>query len=427
MDLRKLLHYMLCGICIGVVLGLFRLLIFGPLTLFTIKSLPLFFAVALSSLLISRWLIERHSILRGSGVPHVKSFLTGKRKIHPLKEGGLKFIMIIILNNLGFSIGSAGPSVFIGASAGAMASRNKMADQPLLGVFASAGLAAFFSAPFAGLALALEEFQLKRDPRTLLRALLIISVAWGTSFILFGHRIGLIDGSMPNAIELNTTVALLLIAFVATGAGLLFKTLLLKSPPLGGGRFKIIFIYLLPLLFLLLARRIPEVAGGGIILLNALSHSISYAVPTLALFLFFKFAFTLSCVITNIPAGLFMPSLSIGGALGTLMLALLLPSELAHPSLYIACGAAFFFYALMRRPLLSVFISTELFADYRFLIFLIPLMVIVHAFMRKTDDQPLNEILHALIDDTSVIPHEMPHEIHAVNMETLQSDTSINS
>lgn len=404
MELRKLLHYTTSGILIGFIIGIFRQLIFSPLILFEIESLPLFLAVALSALLLAHWLIERYSILRGSGVPHVKSFLSGKRKLHPLKEGGLKFIAIVILNNLGFSIGSAGPAVFIGASAGAVASRNKLADQPLLGVFASAGLAAFFSAPLTGMALAWEEFGLKRDIRSLLRALLIISIAFGTSFVLFSKRLGLIEGELPTRITAAMAFTLIVIIIAATGLGMMFKTLLLKSPPLIGSRYRLFFYYVLPLLFLLIARRLPEIAGGGIMLLKALNASSHYAVPMLLLLLFVKFTFTLSCVSTNIPAGLFMPSLAMGGAVGALVLTLMLPSELSHPSLFIACGATFFFYALMRRPLLSVMITAELFASYQMALFLLPIMFVIHLLLKQLNNAPLNEILHDLIDDTSEIP-----------------------
>ncbi len=404
MDPRKLLHYVTSGILIGIALGIFRQLIFGPLTLFEIESLPLFLVVALTALLISQWIIDRHSILRGSGVPHVKSFLSGKRKIHPLKEGGLKFILIVILNNLGFSIGSAGPSVFIGASAGAIASRNKLADQQLLGVFAGAGLAAFFSAPLAGLALAWEEFGLKKDIRSLMRAILIIFTAFGTSYVLFSKQLGLIPSELPHNITWTVVITLIMISLAATALGLIFKTLLLKSPAIIGGRFRLLFYYGLPLLFLLVARSLPEVAGGGIVLLKAINLSTHYAVPILSLLLFIKFAFTLSCVSTNIPAGLFMPALSIGGTVGALFLAVMVPEELAHTSLFIACGASFFFYALMRRPLLSILITAELFADYRMALFLLPIMFVIHLLLNPLNDAPLNEILHDLIDDTSDIP-----------------------
>lgn len=394
------------GVTIGVILGLFRMFIFSPFTLFNIESKPIFIMIAFCLLILAQLLIHRHSILRGSGVPQVRSFISHKRSIKPIQFGGLKLAAILLLNSIGFSIGSAGPSVFIGVCAGGLITGKKTRDRDLISSFGGAGLAAFFSAPISGLMLSIEELGLKRSLPSLMQATIVILTAWLTAFFITGRHIGLLISDFNLNINFRQSsilfIVLSIITILSTAAGYFFKKLLLKSPYLVTSRFKRIFLYLIPLLFLLLALRYPEISGGGIILLKALTtDSTIYPISMILLLVILKFCFTLSCVSTNIPAGLFMPSLSIGGAIGALIFVAsqsFIASSGLSSTLFVACGASCFFFILMKRPLLSAFISAELFGDYRLLMILLPIMITLHLILKRTVDKPLNDTLYDLID-----------------------------
>lgn len=400
-----LLKLIFSGVTIGIVLGLFRMLIFSPLHLFQLESEVNFILVALGLLILAQLLIHRHSILRGSGVPQVRSFISHKRSLKPIQFGSFKLMAILLLNSIGFSIGSAGPSVFLGVCAGGLVSGKKTTDEGLISAYGGAGLAAFFSAPLSGFMLTLEELGLKRSLPSFLQAMIVIFTAWFTSFFITGRQIGLLNSTLSlniNFIQFAILlVNLIVITIVSTIIGYFFKILLLKSPNIVNSRLNRMFLFVLPILFLLLARRYPEISGGGIILLKNLTHAGAFTASMIFLFVLLKFCFTLSCVVTNIPAGLFMPSLSIGGAIGALIFVAsqsFFNTNGLSSTLFIACGASCFFYILMRRPLLSAFISAELFADYRLLIFLLPIMFILHLMLNKSDDRPLNDTLYDLID-----------------------------
>ncbi len=394
------------GVTIGIVLGLFRLLVFSPLYLFNLESKPLILMIAFCLLILAQLLIHRHSILRGSGVPQVRSFISHKRSLKPIQFGSLKFTAILLLNSIGFSIGSAGPSVFLGVCSGSLVMGKETKDENLFSAFGGAGLAAFFSAPFSGLMLSIEELGLKRSLPSLMQAMIVILTAWLTAFFITGRHIGLLISDFNLILDIRQTlflfIALNIITILSTAAGYFFKNLLLRSPYLVTSRFKRVFLYLMPLLFLLLALNYPEISGGGIILLKALTtNSTIYPTSMIMLLIILKFCFTLSCVSTNIPAGLFMPSLSIGGAIGALIFVAsqpLIASSGLSSTLFVACGASCFFFILMRRPLLSAFISAELFGDYRLLIILLPIMITLHLILKRTVDRPLNDTLYDLID-----------------------------
>lgn len=394
------------GVAIGIILGLFRLLIFSPFTLFNMTSKPIFFMIAFGSLILAQLLIHRHSILRGSGVPQVRSFISHKRSLKPVQFGSLKLTAILLLNSIGFSVGSAGPSVFLGVCAGGLATGKETRDRDLIAAFGGAGLAAFFSAPLSGLMLSVEELGLKRGLPSLVQAVIVILTAWLTAFYIAGRHLGLLKSYFTLDMDFKhfsiIVIALGIIIILSTTAGYFFKMLLLKSPYFVTSRFKRTFLYLIPLLFLLLALRYPEISGGGIMLLKALtSKSTFFPTSMILLLVILKFCFTLSCVSTNIPAGLFMPSLSIGGAIGALIFVAsqsLIASSGISSTLFVACGASCFFFILMRRPLLSAFISAELFGDYRLLIILLPIVITLHLIFKRTVDRPLNDTLYDLID-----------------------------
>lgn len=399
--LKTIIRQLFSALTIGIVLGLFRMLIFNPSYLFQLDSNFLFLILAVLILILAQLTIHRLSILRGSGVPQVRSFVTLRRSLKPFTYGSIKFTLVVLLNSIGFSIGSAGPSVFLGVCAGGLVSGVKTQEDGLVSAFGGAGLAAFFSAPLSGLMLSLEELGLKRSLPSLLQAVMIILSAWLTSYIITGRQLGLLNSTFSFNITTMHVMTLIVIAITSTAAGHVFKRLLLKSTFLVTSQFKMVFLFLMPLLFLLLARRYPEISGGGILLLKTLSTVGTFTASMIFLFVLLKFCFTLSCVITNIPAGLFMPSLSIGGAIGSFIYVAsqsLIPSAGLSATVFIACGASCFFFSLMRRPLLSAFIAAELFGDYRLLLVLLPIVFAVHLVLSKSHDRPLNDTLYDLVD-----------------------------
>lgn len=97
----------------------------------------------------------------GSGIPQVKGVILGLYKMKWIRILWVKIIAGALGIGAGLSLGREGPSIQIGAVAGQGISRflgrTRMEERYLITSGASAGLAAAFNAPLAGMMFALEE------------------------------------------------------------------------------------------------------------------------------------------------------------------------------------------------------------------------------------------------------------------------------
>ncbi|HJE83624.1 chloride channel protein, partial [Megasphaera stantonii] len=97
----------------------------------------------------------------GSGIPQVKGVILGVIRLRWLRILWVKLVGGIVGIGLGLSLGREGPSIQIGAVTAQGISRNlgrfRIEERYLLTAGASAGLAAAFNAPLAGVMFALEE------------------------------------------------------------------------------------------------------------------------------------------------------------------------------------------------------------------------------------------------------------------------------
>ena len=97
----------------------------------------------------------------GSGIPQIKGVILGVLRLRWLRVLWVKLVGGIVGIGLGLSLGREGPSIQIGAVAAQGMSRlfgrTRMEERYLITAGASAGLAAAFNAPLAGVMFALEE------------------------------------------------------------------------------------------------------------------------------------------------------------------------------------------------------------------------------------------------------------------------------
>ncbi len=97
----------------------------------------------------------------GSGIPQVKGVILGAIRMRWLRILWVKLVGGIVGIGLGLSLGREGPSIQIGAVTAQGLSRafgrTRMEERYLITAGASAGLAAAFNAPLAGVMFALEE------------------------------------------------------------------------------------------------------------------------------------------------------------------------------------------------------------------------------------------------------------------------------
>lgn len=129
-------------------------------------------------------MVQHEPMISGSGIPQVEGVLLRKLSMTWWKVILGKFLGGVLAIGAGLSMGREGPSVQLGAAVGQgfskILKRINIEEKYLITSGASAGLAAAFGAPLAGVMFALEEVHKNFSPLVLLSAL---SAALSADFI----------------------------------------------------------------------------------------------------------------------------------------------------------------------------------------------------------------------------------------------------
>lgn len=256
----------------------------------------------------------------GSGIPQVKGILAGRMRMPWFKVLAAKLCGGVAAIGSGLSLGREGPSIQLGAAVGQGVSRllgrSRMEERYLLTSGASAGLAAAFNAPLAGVIFSLEELHKNFSPAVLVSAVTASLSATVVSQYFYGGEPVFHFTGLP----VFPTQYFGLLLVLGVGIGLLgagFNRGLLLSGSLYEAQTQITGMWkgFVPLVLAGgLALTLPEVLGGGNALVNELSDA-HFDLSYLWVLLLVKFLFTLLCYASGVPGGIFLPMLVIG-ALG---------------------------------------------------------------------------------------------------------------
>lgn len=260
----------------------------------------------------------------GSGIPQVKGVILGLMKMKWLRILWVKILAGAIGIGAGLSLGREGPSIQIGAVAGQGLSRTlgrtRMEERYLITSGASAGLAAAFNAPLAGMMFALEELQRNFSGAVLLPTMTSAITATIVTRCFFGN------GTSFHFVDLVPLPAqylwyVALIALICGLAGIIFNYGLLHI-----GAFyhpKVFRTQASKIIFALLCAGVlgfllPQVLGGGNHLVDQLAVT-NYPLAFLLLLLAAKYIFTLISYGCGAPGGFFLPLLVIGALTGAVL------------------------------------------------------------------------------------------------------------
>lgn len=309
----------------------------------------------------------------GSGIPQVKGVILGLYKMKWFRILWVKIIAGALGIGAGLSLGREGPSIQIGAVAGQgisrLLGRTRMEERYLITSGASAGLAAAFNAPLAGMMFALEELHRNFSGAVLLPTMTSAITATIVTRFFFGnstsfHFINLVP--MP-ADHLGLVV---LIAISAGFAGILFNYGLLHTGAFYNlPVFKNQYVKILFALFsaCLLGFFLPQVLGGGNGLVDQLAAGRYTSLSFLLILLFGKYIFTLISYGCGVPGGFFLPLLVIGALLGSVeanvLSALGLINEVFAPNIIII-GMVSLFAASVRSPITGTLLILEMTGDF---------------------------------------------------------------
>ena len=309
----------------------------------------------------------------GSGIPQVKGVILGLYKMKWFRILWVKIIAGALGIGAGLSLGREGPSIQIGAVAGQglsrLLGRTRMEERYLITSGASAGLAAAFNAPLAGMMFALEELHRNFSGAVLLPTMTSAITATIVTHFFFGrstsfHFLNLVP--MP-AEHLGLVV---LIAISAGFAGIIFNYGLLHTSSFYNlPFFKNQYVKILFALFsaCLLGFFLPQVLGGGNTLVDQLAAGRFTSLSFLVLLLIGKYVFTLISYGCGVPGGFFLPLLVVGALLGSVeahvLVSLELINEVYTPNIIII-GMVSLFAASVRSPITGTLLILEMTGDF---------------------------------------------------------------
>lgn len=362
----------------------------------------------------------------GSGIPQVMVALDPS--VTPAERSRFAALRLslskVLLTSAGFlgglSLGREGPSVQIAAGVMLAARRalplhSAINARGLLIAGGSAGIAAAFNTPLAGVMFAIEE--LARTPEQRSSGLIVAGI------VLAGLIAISIEGNAthfgvirPGPIGLSLVWPALLVTLATGAAGGLFARLLLASLTSSPADVACRLRNRYPV-------RFAAACGGAVAVIGIVSHGTIFGSSddaTLLLldganapsqgFAFLKWIATWLTVWSGVPAGIFAPSLAIGAGLGSNIAAL---TQYPFVPALIALGMVGFLAAATQAPLTSFIIVMEM-VDGHAMVLSLMACAIVAATISRVLSPPLYGALAQLQLDA--LPRETGrHGLQEVN------------
>ena len=324
-----------------------------------------FLGLIILSILVAKC-VQFNKSISGSGIPQVKGVLQGCLSQDWWKTLYMKFIGGILVIMGGLSVGREGPSIQLGAcvgqGVGKKAKVSYLEEKILIAGGASAGLAAAFNAPLAGVLFVLEEVFKYFSPLILLVSMGAAVVADFISKQVFG--VSAVFSFETGVIPLGQYGFLVLLGVILGLGGVIYnKTLLSVQKKYKQIRFltqlqKIMIPFVLAGLLGLI---FPLVLGGGHAIVEVLN--VKTAISFMILLLVVKFLFSVICFCSGVPGGIFFPLLIIGGLIGSIFAKVGITYWEIEPSLFynfVIIGMAGYFTAIVRAPITGIVLIAEM-------------------------------------------------------------------
>ncbi len=409
---KMIFYSFIIGLISGLTIVAYRILgerllrMFIRLCTNTPKS-PFSIVLIFVMLILSAWIvalcIKREPNISGSGIPQVEGIVTRKMEVNWLKVLVYKFFAGILVLGSGLSVGREGPSVQMGAAIGEGVSRhtNKLdyEHKYLLTAGASAGLAAAFNAPMAGVMFALEEVHKNFSPIVLLSAMISAVTADVVTKSLLGISPSLRFATL-NIMPIGYYWSLVLLG-VMVGAssyifnnGLLFTKHLYKKMPI-----KLEYKIMIPFVIAgILGLTFPVLVGGGHTLIMSLGTA-KMGVAFILMLLVLKYLFTFISFGSGVPGGIFFPLLALGALIG-IGFGLICIKFFGIPKEFLINFAilamAGHFAAIVKAPITGIILIFEMTGSFEQLL---PLSVVVFIALITSDYMGVKPVYEMLLED----------------------------
>lgn len=395
-----------------------------------IKGRPLailgWFAVLILFAVIVGKMVKWEPMISGSGIPQVEGEVTGKLKQNWKRVLPAKFFGGFLCMLGGLSLGREGPSIQLGAMAGKGISqvldRSKTEECYLMTCGASAGLAAAFHAPLAGIIFAVEEIH-KGFSVSVLISVMTASV---TADFIASHFVGLepvFQFQLEHFLPQSEYWMLLVLGVIVGVAGVFYNWAMLKAQELykkpkwlnETGRILIAF-----LAAGILGLVMPSVLGSGHNLIETLTNGkmvLKIAVLTLVV----KFLFSAVSFGSGAPGGIFFPLLILGALIGGIF-SMIGSVYFGLPEIYlnnfVLLAMAGFFTSIVRAPITGIILLFEMSGSVSQMLSLSIVSITAYIVATLFRSEPIYE---SLLERILKKQKKVESEIHAGSQKVLSS------
>lgn len=365
------------------------------------KLMPIWFIFLIAAAYIVGILVRNEPLISGSGIPQVEGVLLRKLKMNWLSIVIKKFVGGVISIGAGLSLGREGPSIQLGAAVGQGVSRvfkrMKVEEKYLITSGASAGLAAAFNAPLAGVMFSLEEVHKHFSPLVLLSAMSASLTADFISKYFFGLK-PVFNFHQIQPLPLSSYGYILLLGVIVGVFGVFYNKVLLKTQDLYAKQkwLPVQFRPMIPFITAgILSMFIPQVLGGGHSIIESLIEG-NLTIKILIIILIVKFAFSMLSFGSGAPGGIFFPILVLGALTGAIygnILNSFFGFSSGYINNFIILAMAGYLTAIVRAPITGSILITEMTGSFSHLLSLSLISIVAYATADLLRSEPIYESL----------------------------------
>lgn len=333
---------------------------------------------------------------KGSGIPFVKMVMVRMGKITRVRTIFIKFIAGVAGIGTGLSLGREGPSVQLGAGAGALVGKmfnmRGTNQSKLIAAGAGSAIGATFNAPIAGTIFVLEELVNKFSVSLLFPVLVATVTASSVARHFLGNNPSFTIPNITHDLSFEGISVCIVLGIVAGFLGVAFAKVIYKNNELFDKMNKIpnwAKPAIAGLCVGLIGIFIPYVLGSGNLSVDLLlQHKLSLSVVLLVFVA--KFFVTPFCFGSGAAGGIFLPMLMLGSFLGYIVASIFNILGIQVDVIVMSMiGMGAFLAAVARTPITAVVMVFEMTAGYTHILPIMLSAAIADLIAEKLNHRPI--------------------------------------
>ncbi len=346
-------------------------------------------------------LVSAEPMISGSGIPQLEGEMIGKLDQNWWKVIGGKFLGGFLCLLGGMALGREGPSIQLGAMAGKGVSkgleRGKTEEKFLLTCGASAGLAAAFHAPLAGVMFSLEEVHKNFSVSVLMSVMASSLTADFLASTVFGMTpVFTFDIVKPLPVQYYGMILLLGGLLGLLGAFYNWFTLKVQSMYNHAKFLNTTTKLVIPFICAgILGVTAPELLGSGHKLIEYLTN-VDVLLSTIIFIFISRFLFSAICFGSGAPGGIFFPLLVLGGFIGGVFATAgvqYFGMDAVYINNFVVLAMAGYFSAIVRAPLTGIILIFEMTGSLTQMLSLSIVSIIAYIVATLLESKPIYESL----------------------------------